>query len=314
MNRAISFLLTSALYLALILPSSAMAKSELPALLTEVIADAKANHSSDYTRLRALEDLAPENYLKARVQRPTAVRALKRLKLHDGLLIQALLQPSLELVPVQSFPSHLSEQDKEHWRTQVLNVFQVGAVLALTHQQSPHAQAALAYALENRRYLPIHPALCVLYGRSARHLEGVTRLNRIAQTTTGLLQESAIIGLGKTRQLQAFEVLNQMLTPSTDPSTQRVLLHAMGHLADRAAQKANPLPGDAEIRAKVTHAMLRRIDTPVAQPHETVALSSLLLVVLPNELSMLQSKVAQDRALKVVKPAFSRMAQRHSRQ
>jgi hypothetical protein len=84
----------------------------------------------------------------------------------------------------------------------------------------------------------------------------------------------------------------------------------MGHLADKAAQKANPLTADAVIRAKVTKALLSRIDKPSALAHEDVALTSLMLVALPSELSLLESQMIQARARRVVKPGFTRIKRR----
>ena len=47
----------------------------------------------------------------------------------------------------------------------------------------------------------------------------------------------AIIGLGKTRQPEAFVVLHLLEAPGKS-KLHKTVLHALGHLANRAAQKA----------------------------------------------------------------------------
>ena len=313
MRHTVELLSATLICLALVFPSTVLAQAELPTHLEAVIDEARASHANDYHRLKALEDLVPGNYLKARVQRPTAVRAIKRLRLHEGVLLEALLRPSLELVAAQTFPPHIDEEQQQYLRSQVMAALQMGAAYALTHQKTPHVRDALTLALEDGQYQSIHPALCVLYGRVARDSEGVARLSQIAKTTDGLIQESAIIGLGKTRQLKAFEVLHELLSDSAYLPVQKTVLHAMGHLADKAAQKANPLPSDARVRTMVTKAILSRIDKPSALPHEDVALTTLMLVTLPSELSVLESQMVEARARQVVKPGFARIKRRSVR-
>ena len=55
--------------------------ASLPGELKSVIGEARFHHASDYLQLKNLENLAPGSYLKARVQKPTAARAMKRLQL-----------------------------------------------------------------------------------------------------------------------------------------------------------------------------------------------------------------------------------------
>ena len=87
MRHTVQLLSAALICLALVFPSTVLAQAELPTHLEAVIDEARASHANDYHRLKALEDLVPGNYLKARVQRPTAVRAIKRLRLHEGVLL-----------------------------------------------------------------------------------------------------------------------------------------------------------------------------------------------------------------------------------
>ena len=285
-------------------------QAAVPAPLNSVIVQAQTNHQSDYLKLKNLEDLSPHNYLQARVQKPTAARAMKRLDIHEGILLEALLKPSLKLVPEQTFPEHMSADEKEAWQSRVLEALQVGAATALTHRQTPHAEAALAFTLSSPNHVSIRAPLCVLYGRIARHAQGVEQLQAIAESSTGRVQESAIIGLGKTRQLSAFHALQAMLQQPTKTHIHKSVLHALGHLANRAAQKANPMKDDALIQVQVKDALVKRIDRPSALPHERVALASLTLVLSPNEMQPVQTQLDQARARQLVSPVFSRIQKR----
>ena len=108
MRNTIKFFIATAFFFSL----STTALASLPPELNAVIAEAQTQHQADYVKLQNLEDLMPDNYLKARVQKPTAARAMKRLKIHEGVLLEALLKPSLSLVPAQNFPEQMSEREK----------------------------------------------------------------------------------------------------------------------------------------------------------------------------------------------------------
>jgi hypothetical protein len=306
MRNTIKIFIATAFFLSL----STTVLAALPTELSTVIAEAQTHHQADYLKLQNLEDLIPDNYLKARVQKPTAARAMKRLDIHEGVLLEALLKPSLDLVPPQTFPNHMSEREKAKWKNRVLEALQVGAAAALTHRQTPHVEAALALSLSRNENAAVKGPLCVFYGRIARHAEGVARLKLIAETSAGRVQESAIIGLGKSRQLAAFHALEAMLTQSSDAHIQKAALNAMGHLANRAARKAKPMQDDAVLQAKVKQALVSRIDKPQELPYEKIALTSLTLVLNINELDSTPALFAQMRARKQVAPVLSRLQKR----
>ena len=306
MRNTIKFFIATAFFFSL----STTALASLPTELNAVIAEAQTQHQADYVKLQNLEDLMPDNYLKARVQKPTAARAMKRLKIHEGVLLEALLKPSLSLVPAQNFPEQMSEREKAQWKNRVLEALQVGAAAALTHRQTPNVEAALALSLSRNADASVKGPLCVFYGRIARHAQGVARLRTIAETSTGRVQESAIIGLGKTRQLTAFDALESMLTQSTNPRIQKAVLNAMGHLANRAARKANPMQDDAIVQTKVKQALVGRIDRANELPYEKVALTSLTQVLNINELESTPALFEQVRARKQVTPVLSRIQKR----
>ncbi len=306
MKNSIKILIATVLFISLSAPASAAIPSDLSAIISE----AQTHHKTDYLKLQNLEDLAPSNYLKARVQKPTAARAMKRMDIHEGVLLEALLQPSLHLVPAQTFPAEMSDAQKLSWQKRVLDALQVGAAAALAHRHTPHAEAALAFALGSDDFVGIRAPLCVFYGRLARHAQGVAQLKAIAETATGRIQESAIIGLGKTRQLGAFHALQAMLQQSANIQLHKTVIHALGHLANRAAQKANPLENDKLIQIQVRDALVKRIDRPSALPHEKVALASLTLVLNPEEMLPVQKQLAQARARQLVSPVFSRIQKR----
>ena len=204
---------------------------------------------------------------------------MKRLQIHEGVLLEALLMPSLDLVPDQTFPAQMPETQRSTWRQEVLDALQVGAAAALTHRQTPHAEAALAFTLSNQTFVGIWAPVCIFYGRVARHAQGVAKLTAIAELSSGTVQESAIIGLGKTRQPEAFVVLQSLLEAPGKSKLHKTVLHALGHLANRAAQKANPMENDMLIRLRVKEALVRRIDRPTPLLHENVALTSLALTL-----------------------------------
>ena len=204
----------------------------------------------------------------------------------------------------------MSESEKVGWQNRVLNALQVGAAAALTHRQTIHTEAALAFALNNEDYFGIRAPLCVFYGRTARHAQGVSSLKSIAETASGRVQQSAIIGLGKTRQLSALRALESILEQSTDTHVHKTVLHALGHLASQAAQKANPMQDDALIRLQVKDVLVKRIDRPSALPHEKVAVASLTLILSPREMLPVQTQLGQARARQLVSPVFSRIQKR----
>ena len=177
---------------------------------------------------------------------------------------------------------------------------------ALTHRQTPHARRPCVHLVQSDLCGNLGSGLH-FYGRVARHAQGVAKLTAIAELSSGPVQESAIIGLGKTRQPEAFVVLQSLLEAPGKSKLHKTVLHALGHLANRAAQKANPMENDMLIRLRVKEALVRRIDRPTPLLHENVALTSLALTLRSHELTQVQKQMVEERARGLVTPILSGM-------
>jgi len=315
MIRAMKYIAFIAFTLGLVTPLAAQPTTEILPAFKEVVSQARAQHLSDYQALKELEALSPQHYLKARVQRPTAARALKRLKLHSGVLIEAMLRPSLDLITPQVFPDEMSAEVKAYWQAQSLMALQLGAATALAHQRTPQAESALSFAIHSDQYIAIRPTLCILYGQLARHSEGVQTLLRIAQTSEdALVQQSAIIGLGKTRLPQALEALQGLRRDHPAPHIEIAILGALGHLANKAAQKALPMKHDTMLKLEVTRELLNYLNKATPPAHQRVAIDALAITLGPADVVAAKTLLTQPGAIKTLGPLFQRLEKRGARQ
>ena len=245
-------ILLASLLLGLSVPAQAQNQEVIAQVLESSILRAKRLHQDDYDQLKTLPDLAPEHSLKARVQKPTAARTLKRLNLHEGVLIEAVLRPSLNLIAAQVFPEGMSGEQQNYWKNQSLMALRLGAASALASQGGALAEALMSYALHSDTYRSIRPTLCVLYGQVARHSEGLSALYKISQSSSEpLIEQSAILGMGKMRLLDAFHMLRKLEQANSAPHIRHAVLHAYGHLANLAAQKAKPMADDNALHEQV---------------------------------------------------------------
>lgn len=307
-------ILLASLLLGLSVPAQAQNQEVVPQVLESAISKAKSLHQDDYDRLKNLPDLAPEHYLKARVQKPTAARALKRLKLHQGVLIEAVLRPSLNLISAQVFPESMSNDRQNDWKNQSLLALQVGAAAALASQGGALAETLISYALHATDYRNIRPTLCVLYGQLARHSQGLAALYKIAQSSNEpLVEQSAIIGMGKMRLLGAFHMLREFGQSRSAPHIQHAVLHAYGHLANVAAQKANPMPDDNALHSQVIDELLKYLGQEQDPKIQEAALASLSTVLKASDLKEVRSRTIHPQHAKAMQRLFSRTQRRAQR-
>jgi hypothetical protein len=139
-------------------------------------------------------------------------------------------------------------------------------------------------------------------------------LYKIAQSSSEpLVEQSAILGMGKMRLLDAFHMLRKLEQSKSAPHIRHAVLHAYGHLANLAAQKSKPMADDNALHTQVLDELLKNLNQEQNHKVQQAALASLSIVLRASDLKDAQARTIHPQHAKDIQRILSRIEKRAQR-
>jgi len=233
--------------------------------------------------LGALQGLDPAVYQNFRRPEPIAGRELSDKKVAPAILVEALLKTS----PLRTF--HDAAKEEPAYKSALL--------VALADSKHALALPTLVHVAKNAGAIVERATAAALLGQlghvSARPLAELVR--DAAQPDE--VRTAAIVGLGRTRDPLALEILVDEAKGAEDPARVDAAIRALGVVGDAWVHAQHPTKDSDRIRRVATETLVALLPSSVGTKRTELIALSLAVIADRRALPLLDAHIAKGGAL-----------------